>query len=863
MASHQGQNHDRGFREAVLGRCFVQTGTERFGDGAHDIIRQRERDHLNHIETDVLAQGVPVGQIYTGAPQDGRDAQEPSLEKLIPKMPYYRNNCTALSQRYNLYFAAYENRIFVYRPKSVPKQALPREPNLILATKPDTVAKHVSGTLDGRFHHQSNAIATGFLGREEVLVSVYDDGSVFAWYIRPMAEYVDHASSDCHCKFPIPTHFFSDNVGKSAWGIAVHQKSRLIAISSNRFEVTVFAFGLSRLPEAMERRSRPLDYCESSVLKRKRNWRIVVPLGDGGHNIPNVALWDDDEGFAEKVVAIDINGTVWVMDIWKVGTAAVRIPHRANLPGQWNFRNPMGWGVAVLPYESFLTAYNATDLLGLRESEIMNAKPPHTGRWIEVQRGLPNIRNHPTEMSARDVPEPEAFHATLHMQNGVTWNQFQFMQNLMAQSLAQQPPPPPAQTPPQTQWEAQIAAATTEQIMEAATIPEWAEESDAGTDDEPVAAAADGPGPSWEAQIAAATSEDLAAAAADGPFYQQEDDTSSEEDVILTLAEDNTNGAPLVSSPSVETDDDDASSFGQPFLNENQPPALNGPLEQLDLDPEENDYIFIEEAVGAAYESMGPVDALTQVLPPDGTCNFIKSASGARSNGLFQQSSWLDMVYFPHSGKTYVAPTTVVGRLQFHRRDRIRNRNTTEQDREVLEELGRRCCILRTYEHDIEMRSIIEDDGAAVFCRDPISWKQPRNQLLQYAERLNMIVHVPELSLVVIGSAIGRVMLLTPTRSPYGLEGNGFTVKSGYRIDWVLPTRDDDEEGRRPPRGLYGIAVGPVPEGGAPGCLLRPDNAPAPSPALRRYRLMLHYRDHRILSYDIGRDERGEHLLIF
>ncbi|KAL0939303.1 uncharacterized protein CTRU02_205913 [Colletotrichum truncatum] len=827
MASQQGQDHDRGFREAVLGKCFVQTCTDRFGDGAHEVVRQRERDHLNQVETEAIIQGVPVNQIVTGADKNGPAAQEAPLEKRIPKMPYFRNNLTALSQRYNLYFAAYENRIFVYQPKSVSMQALPREPNLILATKPDKVAIHVSGTLDSRFHHQANHIATGFLGREEVLVSAYDDGSVFAYYIRHIAEYVDRVSLGCQSPIPVPTYFFSENVGRSAWGIAIHQKSRLIAISSNRFEITVFAFGLSRLPEAMDRRARPLDYCESSVLKRKRNWRIVIPLGDGGHNIPNIALWDDDEGFAEKAVAIDINGTVWILDIWKPGTAALKIPHRANVPGQWNFRNPMGWGIAVLPYESFLTAYSANDLLGLKESDIMNAKPPHAGRWIEVQRGLANVRKHPAELSAQRMPEPEAF-GPQHMDP--QWVLHTGQPALLA-AILNEPPLLGLPFPQPLSLAQQPATANGDDVEDDGTAPTGG----------------------------------LQTAGSANPVH--EDDESSEDNVVLTLAVDNAVEAGLVASDTSEEggndenadedeedddedDDDDTSSIDLPDF-----------LQVVEAD-DDNDFIFIEEAVHAADNDPGTGAAMMQVLPPDGTCNFIKPSSKSHDLCGFQ-SSWLDMVYYPHDGKTYVSPTSVVGRLQFHRRDRIKNRNVVEQDSDVLEDLGSRCCILRTYEEDIEMRSINQDGGAAVFCRDPISWNHPHNALLQHSERLNMVVHVPELSLVIIGSAIGRVILLTPTRSPYGFEGNDFTVKQGYRIDWVLPTRDDDKAGRRPSRGLYGIAVGPVQEGGASGCLLRPDGAPAPSPALRRYRLMLHYRDHRILSYDIGRDERNEHLLIF
>lgn len=66
------------------------------------MIRQRERDHLNQIENDTLVQGIPTGQIVTGAEEDADLSQPPSLERRIPKTPYFRNNLTALSQRYNV-----------------------------------------------------------------------------------------------------------------------------------------------------------------------------------------------------------------------------------------------------------------------------------------------------------------------------------------------------------------------------------------------------------------------------------------------------------------------------------------------------------------------------------------------------------------------------------------------------------------------------------------------------------------------------------------------------------------------------------------------------------------------------------------
>ncbi|KAJ0365657.1 hypothetical protein COL154_004236 [Colletotrichum chrysophilum] len=781
----------------LQGSCWVaESPTPQFGDGAPEIIRQHERDHIHQVATETIVQGVPTDQIFTGSEQDdpAAAAEQQPLEKHVPRMPYYRNNLTALSQRYNvgvtiadeLYFAAYENRIFVYRPKSALRHALPREPNLILATKPDKVAIHVGGTLDPRFHHQTNHITTGFLGREEVLVAAYDDGSVIAWYVGSIADYVDSRTA------AVPTPFFRDNVGRSAWGIVVHQQSRLIAVSSNRFEVTVFAFALSRLPEALWRRDRPYSHCEACVFKRKRNWRIVIPLGDGGHNIPNISIWDDEDGFAEKVVAIDINGTLWILDIWKPKTKAIQIQHRTHVTHHWNFRHQMGWGVAVLPYESFLPAYSSAELLGLEEGDIMNSKPPLAGRWVETQKSLANVRNHPSPLSAQAVPEPEP--------NEIF-------------ALA----PMGFEVPPL--------------------------DGGAWIDDELAGNPPGGNGPALTIDVD------------DSDDEEEEEDSDSDGSAPLnmqppaeTLSSDSsdTDGSAPLHEDEIEDDSDSDGSAALPNFLEAQDWFMQLPVNYL---PEQ------DPPLTHAY----PIDAALGALEKN------KDQPGWHTRIESEIEQFRDMVYLPHEGKAFSWPDSLTGRVRFHKRERVRNRNTVDQDPDVLDELASRSCIMRTYEYDIELRSINMDDGAAVVCRDPINFDPAQNMFMQHAERLNMIIHVPELSLVVVGSAIGRVVLLTPTRTayPHGLRREGFKVKNGFRIDWVLPTRADEEAGKRPNRSLYGIAVGPVQEAGAPGCLLRADGAAAPSPATRRYRLMLHYRDHRILSYDIGRDEKGEHLLVF
>jgi hypothetical protein len=117
------------------------------------------------------------------------------------------------------------------------------------------------------------------------------------------------------------------------------------------------------------------------------------------------------------------------------------------------------------------------------------------------------------------------------------------------------------------------------------------------------------------------------------------------------------------------------------------------------------------------------------------------------------------------------------------------------------------------------------------------------------------------------------VALLTLTRvcpsatvsSSGGGSGNiqrdSFGMKRGFRIDWILPTAKDEAAGCRPKQPLFGMAIGPVQERVAPKSIaLRRDDPPlGPWP---RYRLMLHYRDHSIYTYEVSRESLTGALLI-
>ncbi|KAI9654174.1 MAG: hypothetical protein M1831_005528 [Alyxoria varia] len=97
----------------------------------------------------------------------------------------YRNNLTALSQAHNLYVVAYANQLQVWEP-NFPNQSLDQEPAMIInlpARRPGVVGP--MPTSPGRFiPHTVNNIVVSDLGNSEIVVVACDDGDVLAYYTQ-------------------------------------------------------------------------------------------------------------------------------------------------------------------------------------------------------------------------------------------------------------------------------------------------------------------------------------------------------------------------------------------------------------------------------------------------------------------------------------------------------------------------------------------------------------------------------------------------------------------------------------------------------------------------------------------------------
>ncbi|TGO07335.1 hypothetical protein BTUL_0291g00090 [Botrytis tulipae] len=383
----------------VITSYDVQTPKERFSSCGLD------RKALDDIQTSIHE-----------LPSDAKTA---SLEGM-PRPATWRMNLVALSQKYNMYFVAYLDTIHITRPRTL-KQILPGVPDMILRLPKSRNAG--SGYVYQSRPHCVNNMIVGNLGNKEILLYCCDDGDVTAYYTELLAKELQQTIDSTASSIPISsTHpFFLENVGISAWGIAIHQKSRLIAVSSNKQEVTVFVHGTSSSEpcdcavmgstydvatdpltfgvKAKSQRGFLKDCCSkgfgykmngpftnssfplrySTQLKRydghsviqgpylpgtpcPRNFRIILKPTGPSHNIPAIAFKDDDEnGLAKSIIATDILGSLWLLEIWEENSSLIGLPLAPD-PGPR--LSQMGWGIMPIPLRYFKHSQSFEDALG-------------------------------------------------------------------------------------------------------------------------------------------------------------------------------------------------------------------------------------------------------------------------------------------------------------------------------------------------------------------------------------------------------------------------------------------------------------------------------------------------------------------
>ncbi|KAL6891162.1 hypothetical protein HDV57DRAFT_286068 [Trichoderma longibrachiatum] len=844
------------FRTVSVGKCYAQTATARFGNDAKGAIRDRERTALG-----MNPEGMEAPFNWPNI--DGQDEghAHDSIYRLVPSMQGYRNNLTALSQAYNLYFVAYQGHIFVYIPRSVPKQTIPRHPDVQLYAPPSKEAISIGGCIDPITPHTINHIITGYLGKEEILVACYDDGDVVAYYVKEIAATASRTrkTSLRGCPSRPPRLFFHENVGQTAWGLAIHRKSRLIAVSTNRYEVTVFAFALSACQKKSKEVREFCDCCKSndstkpSVPRRARNWRIVVALGSHASNIPNICFVDGEDGQAEKVCAIDIKGVMWMADIWQMFQPVTQVPPSRHLILQseefWP-ASSRGWGVMALPEESFVPVDTLDEMLGLPE-QALNVFQPGSGcpqPMVNVAECLVAIPDNPCPPPTLGGRAGQFYRNILNMSHDES------LQFLVGEAVAANDMVQGGQSD-ESDAESE-ASADISHVVGDEDEDEEEEDDDDDEDEEEEEVEED----EEEEENADVEEED-----GEGDEIDQasEDEAEEAEEVIVAqgnpevIAADQGGSATLFPTPPA----------GQQFQQALQ--DLDIALGQLAYAVQEfQEAISIPDTPNPA--SVQPQSSQDQDSPASNPEKRKSDAMVFRQrshNHLSSPPVRLDMAFFPHSGKIQAVPRPTAKLLEFLRRPIEFNDNVGPPVEERLKKLTKRYHFIRTFEKDLELRSLrgpyeTGQREIGVLCPDALTLgcfqERSIRPYFRATSRLSLLFHVPELSLVVVGSPIGRVILITPTKLKTRIAAKTGMWHHGLRVECVLPRLSDEQAHRQVLRPLHGLAVGPVQDNDGMG-----GDAAGRATAPKRYRLMMHYRNHDILTYEIMREEHTGRLCIF
>ncbi|OBT89186.1 hypothetical protein VE02_01668 [Pseudogymnoascus sp. 03VT05] len=332
--------------------------------------------------------------------QSGRDryprkyVEDNDIE--IPRCAAWGMNLTALSQ---MYIVAYGSKIHIYKPTG-PQQLLATEPLLILDL-PSTPEADTLRDKDPYSTHSINHLIVGNLGTREIILCACADGDVVAYYTTPVyrATLIPPStppstppSSTPPLTPPQPAPFFHEWVTVSAWGLAIHSHSRLVAVSSNKHEVQVFAFALSSASPPPSRPPSPslcrplsnfplVSPLPRTSPSRSANFRLCMPLGARGDNIPSIAFTSTPGGEADSVVASDIRGALWFLSLWDWGVQT-RIP---TSPGGVNWRRePQGWGVLVLDDKFGRAAKEVKEAFGCTPGD-------REGEW-DISRSIEEVR---------------------------------------------------------------------------------------------------------------------------------------------------------------------------------------------------------------------------------------------------------------------------------------------------------------------------------------------------------------------------------------------------------------------------------------------------------------------------------------
>ncbi|KAI4199808.1 MAG: hypothetical protein LQ350_004338 [Teloschistes chrysophthalmus] len=844
----------------------------------------------------MASDGIEELKVIPNARQKASDRFDPVGEGPIApaSLAPYRNNLAALSKYYNLFFVASRDTILVYKPQGQHQILISPEIAIAIA-KTDT--EGAQGYISETHPHAANHLVVADLGLEEVLVVSCDDGDVVAYTTLSIYQEIDRQrSSD---QDPRPPHAWDDllwaklrpfllrNVAMSAWGLAVHEKYRMIAVSSNAHKIHVFIFALSyplhpcleslrdmgfqvEDPPHVYRSEWDKFQCWDPFFPRCRSRNLELILDHHMTNIPSIAFYNSHDPGSTDVflVSTDIHGETYIWDVWNR-----RVIY--DLDTSTGVPEDRAWGLLCLdPYFCRQTTSSEALFGGSAFSEA------------------------PSRLDITETTHARAA-TDLAVTGGSVYNQI---------------------------W----STSPLQHLVTAANVLGDLNDSDSDMDVNSIESEA----PSdmdvdTDADADADPDVDPDMDLGINPFgsLPGTDSLSAHEDQEPDTT---TDGTPNLSNAQTTG----PSSTFQPveWFDPTQPPSTFQPLEWLQnaLAGVQNGQELLAgnpnllNAIAASASTSQPVEWLhvQEGQEPDTTIDGAPTFLNAQTNGhspTFQSMESLQNAFLagiqPPAIQTPGAIPAPQPNNNVHTLPRLdpspRSSNSSSPSAAKRPRLSKspppppptlpfhvlhtNRATIRLF-HNIPTSPVYHNTESPSFpnppheivCRSPFDPK-PRSPYAKLLSRLNMVHQIPDLGLVVIGDQSGRVGLFSLTCLPKTTttttnnNNNNKTPKSpnltnknnknnhttnnndgptqfGLRLETILPLQDEEKVERRPRKELLGVAVGPVQgyefergDGLDPSRRTTPFLPPRRWGGERKWRVLLYYGDHTVMSYEICR----------
>ncbi|KIW20594.1 hypothetical protein PV08_01169 [Exophiala spinifera] len=669
-----------------------------------------------------------------------------------PPVAFWRNNLTALSQRYNLYFVALRDAFAVYRPE-FPFQRLHWLPSLVIP--PELANPSAQGYIDPHHPHNINHIMVDDLGSEEILLLSTDSGNLTAYFTKAIDEAIrkdpyrfsTNARSDCVGV----RAFFTQWVYESAWGLSIHSKARMIAVSANTpnhvpsddpcSKITVFAFALTEhgsgypILQIDAHANSQLDVSDLGLQQdweewdcrrpdsgpppRNRNYKITLG-GLEGHNdnVPSISFVNtDDDPDGRWLLSTDIRGEMKMWQIWRGLCLRTWSFAEKRMRGGFQSRREGGWIVAALDSRAFRSAWTMEQFCG-------HTKAPQYYGHVGESYDLTNIVRLRTPGISLAHPHAQGFS--------------------------------PADAPVE------------EEEVQEQTYDGWSDLDDSGDEQ---ANANSGP----IAQDVLGAGHPMPPTVSISPLLPQESE-ATESGILNNL--------------DIDVDVQASDADGSEELSEHD--ADSGMLllfdhEQYDDDVEDDEMQYGSSSEDQEEQSYSSSRRSTPSL---------SSLAQRNSEALEQQPGDTDTDSSSFMEHHHLAATAIQGAKSTSRQTRgIATR------KDILQIPTLHC----TASH-LRLLMAPQASSPHVFCANILKQALPEYIEMTnhvHLDRINMVQQIPELGIVIVATQIGRCAICTTTR-------NEKTGTLGLRVDWVLPTTKQEARHLRPAMPLLGIAASPI-----------------------------------------------------